>query len=108
MNDLIVKLIAKARLQNTVALCDLDGGLHVFAYPLEYCMLVGLGVGADAPMHASDLLRRRAADPRRFAGWLPALFNDGSLYVVRRLSSDEEEGGELLDGQLELGRELLN
>ncbi|WP_050468500.1 hypothetical protein [Herbaspirillum chlorophenolicum] len=108
MNDLIVRLIAKARLQNSVALCDLDSGLHVFAYPLEYCMLVGLGVGADAPMQASDLLRRRAADLRRFGGWLPALFNDGSLYVVRRLSSDEEDGGGLLDDQIALGRELLN
>ncbi|ADJ62302.1 hypothetical protein G5B88_03950 [Herbaspirillum seropedicae] len=108
MKELIMRLIGEARIQQAVAMSHVDNGMHVFAYPQEAGMLIALGVSAEAPMRPEDILRRRGAELRLFGGWLPALFNDGGIYVVRRLSSEEEEGGDELDSQLEAALELLN
>jgi|SRR5450830_1053698 len=108
MKELVMKLIGEARIQRAVAMSHLDNGMHVFAYPLESSMLIALGVSAEAPMRPEDLLRRRGAELHTFGGWQPALFNDGGMYVVRRLSSAEEEGSNELDRQLDAALELLN
>lgn len=108
MKELVMKLIGEARIQRAVAMSHLDNGIHVFAYPLDASMLIAMGVSAEAPMRPEDLLRRRGAELETFGGWLPALFNDGGMYVIRRLSSEEEDGGDELDRQLEAALELLN
>lgn len=109
MNELVVRLIGECRLQGAVAMSTLDTGQHLFAYPLpHHGILLALGVEADAALAGEDLLARRAAQLPTAGRWLPALFNDGSLYLVRRLEPDEEEGGEVLAAQLALAMEMLN
>lgn len=109
MEELILRLIGECRVQAAVAMSTLDNGMHVFAYPLpDQGLLVALGVGPDAALTPEELLGRRAAQLQLAGGWLPTLFNDGSLYLVRRLSAEEEDGGEALAQQLELAGELLN
>ena len=109
MEELAVRLIGECRLHDVVAMTTLDDGMHVFAYPTRGGrILLALGVGADAALTAQELLTRRAAHLQHAGGWLPSMFNDGSLYLVRRLDADEEEGGALLAAQLELAMDLLN
>ncbi len=109
MEELVLKLIGECRVQQAVAMTTLDNGMQLFAYRLEDDgMLLALGVGPDAALTAGELLARRNAQLRQAGGWLPAMFNDGSLYLLRRLSSQEEEGGEVLEGQLDLALEMLN
>lgn len=109
MDELMQRLIDECRMQDAVAMATLENGMHVFAYPLpDQRTLLALGVGPDAALTAFELLERRAADLRDAADWLPSMFNDGSLYLLRRLKAEEEEGGEALAMQLELAMELLN
>jgi hypothetical protein len=109
MEDLVVRLIGECRLQEAVAMSNLENGLHVFAYPLpHHGVLLAIGVGPDAALTGEELLARRTARLQWAGGWLPAMFNDGSLYLVRRLDADEEEGGEALVAQLDVALDMLN
>lgn len=109
MEELAARLIGECQLNGVVAMTTLDDGMQVFAYPLrDGRILLALGVGADAALTAHELLTRRAAHLQLASGWLPSMFNDGSLYLVRRLDADEEEGGALLAAQLELAMDMLN
>lgn len=109
MEELVMRLIAECRLQEAVAMSYLDNGMHVFAYPLpEQRILLALGVGPDAGLTGELLLTRRAAALHAAGSWLPALFNDGSLYLLRHLGGAEDEDGALLAGQLDLALDMLN
>ncbi|MPS30331.1 MAG: hypothetical protein E2576_02535 [Alcaligenaceae bacterium] len=109
MEELVLRLAGECRMQQAVAMSTLESGVQLFAYPLsEQRILLALGVGPDAALTAGELLSRRAARLRETGGWLPSMFNDGSLYLVRRLSAQEEEGGDALASQLRLALEILN
>jgi len=109
MEELVLRLAGECRLQQAVAMSALEDGIQLFAYPLsEQQVLLAVGVGPDAALTAGELLARRASRLREAGGWLPSLFNDGSLYLVRRLSAQEEEGGDALVSQLGLALEMLN
>lgn len=109
MEELVTRLIAECRLQEAVAMSTLDSGLHVFAYPLaDQRTLLALGLGPDAALTGEELLARRASRLEAAGDWLPAMFNDGSLYLLRRLGAEEEEGGPVLAAQLELALDLLH
>ena len=85
------------------------GEYQYFAYPLpDQCTLLALGGVPGAAASAEQLLARRGARLQEAGDWLPALFNDGSRYLLRRLSAEEEEGGALLAMQLDLAMDLLN
>jgi len=109
MEELVLKLISECRMQQAAAMTTLENGMQIFAYSLpDQRMLVALGVGPEASLTANDLLGRRSARLREAGGWLPSMFNDGSLYLLRRLSAQEEEGGEALERQLDIALEMLN
>ncbi len=107
INALCAQLVAQARLHNAVAMAALAEGSRLFVYPLERGVLLALGATAQdgRPLRPETLLRRRGADLRRFGAWLPALFADGSCYLVRRCS-DSEAGG-LDDDEWLAAEELL-
>lgn len=109
MEELVMRLIGECRLQEAVAMSHLDNGMHVFAYPLPgQGILLALGVGPDAALTAEELLARRAAALHTAGSWLPAMFNDGSLYLLHHLDAGEEEGGATLAAQLDLAVDMLN
>ncbi|KQZ44749.1 hypothetical protein [Duganella sp. Root1480D1] len=107
MNEMYMQLAAQARLHNAVATASLAGGAQLLVYPLEHGVLLALGASAPGqqPLRAETLLRRRGADLRRFGAWLPALFADGSWYLVRRCSDSESHG--LEDNEWLAAEELL-
>ncbi|SFF95430.1 hypothetical protein SAMN05518865_106264 [Duganella sp. CF458] len=107
MNELYTQLLAQARLHDAVATAVLAGGTRLFIYPLERGVLLALGAGTGGgqALRAETLLRRRGADLRRLGAWLPALFNDGSWYLVRRCADSEANG--LDDNEWLAAEELL-
>lgn len=107
MEELVKTLLNEARVQRAVAMQRLESGLHVFAYPLDDGEIVALGVPPDRPLQPREVLRRRSSDMARYGAWLPAMFNDGSLYVLRRVSGQEDEAS-LTDAALAAAEELLN
>lgn len=107
MNELCAQLMVQARLHNAVATAALEGGARLFIYPLERGVLLALGATSQGgePLRPEAVLRRRGADLRRFGVWLPALFADGSCYLVRRCAESETKG--LDDDEWLAAEELL-
>lgn len=90
MEELMNRLSNAADMEGAVAQALLDSGLRLLVYPLAEGRLAVLGWPA-ASGHQVDgaaLLRKRGADLGRYGEWLPAMFNDGGWYVVRRLTVD--------------------
>lgn len=107
MEELLKTLLHEAKMQRVVAMQRLDSGLHVLVYPLPIGVIVALGVAPDRALAPKEVLRRRSADLARYGAWLPAMFNDGSLYVMRRVTGQDDEAS-LTDAALAVAEELLN
>lgn len=107
MEELLKTLLHEARLQRAAAMQRLDNGLHVLVYPLTHGAIVALGIPPDRPLPPKDVLRKRSSDLARYGAWLPAMFNDGSLYVLRRVGGQDDEAS-LTDAALAVAEELLN
>jgi len=108
MEELLMKLAADARMQRAVAMVTLDNGLHLFAYPLEQGILIAVGGAADTQVRADVVVGRRARNMVRYGAWLPAMFNDGSLYVLRRMVEHGDDMTVLPDDAIEAAEELLS
>ena len=100
--DITQSLTLRALESGSVCRTSLSEGLTVFAYPGEKELLVGLGYSRDRldAYTIDKALSRRFESPKRFACWLPALFANGSFFMLQRrhrgsngearsLSSDE-------------------
>jgi hypothetical protein len=107
MEELLKTLLHQARMEQAVAMQRLDSGLHIFVYPLRDGVIIALGIAPDRPLPARDLLRKRSSNLMRYGVWLPAMFNDGSLYVLRRVTGQDDEASLLTEATLTLAEELL-
>ena len=112
MEELLKQLTKAACLEQAVASTTMDNGMHMLAFPFEQGVLVALGYGPEltSPAQQEALLRRRAENLARFGAWLPALFNDGSWYVVRRvlqISPDTDDMAVLSGSELAVAEDLL-
>jgi hypothetical protein len=108
MKEILQTLIHEAILQKVVATQRLEDGLILLAYPLSDGVIVALGALAERIPSPREVLRKRSEDLERYGHWLPAMFNDGSLYVLRRLRSDDDQASVLDDAALAIAEELLN
>ncbi|GGZ01704.1 hypothetical protein ACFFTM_08745 [Pseudoduganella plicata] len=108
MEELMNRLSHAAEMEGAVAQAVLDSGLRLLVYPLAQGRLAALGwpAASGRQVQGETLLRRRSADLARYGDWLPALFNDGGWYVVRRLAVDGN-GGTLDEAALAAAMELL-
>ncbi|MBJ7311927.1 hypothetical protein ACFOLJ_03100 [Rugamonas sp. CCM 8940] len=112
MEELLMHLAGTARREGGVASQQLDNGMELLVYPLEEGgALVGLGYERDGAgqVRAEQVLRRRAQDMARLGAWLPALFADGSWYLLRRLPNASLDGATplLSHDELAAAEELL-
>ncbi|AYR24716.1 hypothetical protein [Herbaspirillum rubrisubalbicans] len=108
MNETLTTMIHDASLQKAVATLPLDDGLVLFVYPLVDGVIVGLGGARERATSAKQVLSRRSEDLERYGAWLPAMFNDGSLYVLRRMSSVDAQVLPMDEAALAIAEELLN
>ncbi|RSZ61105.1 hypothetical protein HF313_16420 [Massilia atriviolacea] len=110
MEDIAARLVRQARHDQVVMQQPQEDGLQLLAYPLPDGALVALGFGRYSAHRVlpERVLRRRAVQPSRYAGWLPAMLGDGSWYLVRRLRDDASGQPALPDSaQWQAARELL-
>ena len=85
--DITQTLTIRALQSGLVCRTALGTGLHIFAYPGEKELLIGLGYSRDMldAYTIDNALSRRFESPERFGCWLPALFADGSFFILQRL-----------------------
>jgi hypothetical protein len=93
MEDILKQLVRTAMLEKVAAVQELTNGMQLLAYPLAAGVLVALGyaAGAAGAISSAELLRRRSDNLKLYAPWLPAMFADGSLYIVRRLTEADPD-----------------
>lgn len=109
MEQLLSRLVSEARTSQNVVSSKLKDDLSLLAYPHEQTVLVALGYQTRLrqPGQSASLLRLRGSNLQRFGAWLPAMFNDGSWYVVRRVPVLMDDGPVLTEEELAIGLELL-
>lgn len=100
---LLAALAASALERDQVLGQALDDGLELLAYPVDGQDAVLVGLGLDAAraerLDTGALLRRRAQGMAQCGHWLPARFEDGSIFLLRRwpaASMPEWPGGAAL------------
>lgn len=88
MEDVLIRLLRAASIEEAVAVQELTNGMQLIAYPLEkdFLVVVGYGDGSQSALSVEELVRRRSDDIARYSAWLPAMFADNTLHVVRRLN----------------------
>jgi hypothetical protein len=109
--ELVERLIHRARTEQVVMCQALPDGTQLLAYPLERGALVALGFAREGAhrVQADAVLRKRAGQLARLGAWLPAMLTDGSWYVVRRVGVGVDGAGDSAPDEAELlaARELL-
>lgn len=109
-DDILLKLVAAAHTSGNVARLRMDDGMMLFAYPDTTALIIGIGYGDgdSGRVRPEVVLRRRSENPARYACWLPAVFADGSWFVLRRLALAEARSPALVRKvDLDSARELL-
>jgi hypothetical protein len=111
MEELATMLANTAQNEQAVASQKFTNGMKLLAYPLEGGMLIAFGFERDFAQTISveTVLRRRADNMERFGVWMPAMFRDGSWYVVRRVDGFNigSDAFVLSDDDLVTAQELL-
>jgi hypothetical protein len=93
MEELLIELARTARNEQAVMTQQLANGMELMFYPLEYEMLVAIGLNYEHAQEVplEDVLRRRAENMEQYGAWQPATMTDGSLYVARRVPDAGED-----------------
>lgn len=99
MDEMLTKLAEAARMQRQVAMVEQTDGTVLLAYPLEGAVAIGIGTGSGLERRMRGILRKRAERLPRYGRWLPALFNDGSCFLIMRVG-DAYEGSTVIDMEL--------
>lgn len=95
--DQLHEMVAAARSSGAVVQRAFKDGGKVFIHPADFGVILGIGLKADCAreVRAEQLLQRRSSRPERYACWLPALFSDGSWFLLRRLHTSQCDRPEL-------------
>lgn len=93
MEKQLLEMMQKACNDEVVVSQSLTNAMKLLVYPLQEKKGVIIGVGYSHEnahlVNMDDVLQRRTKDVTRFGAWLPAVFSDGSRFVVMRV----ERGG---------------
>ncbi|HJV73229.1 MAG TPA: hypothetical protein VJ654_03330 [Noviherbaspirillum sp.] len=109
--DILANLSSIARAERAVAHQPLDDGMQMLVYPMETALLVGLGYDGNESHRVipEEVLRKRSGNMERFGAWLPSMFSDGGVYIVKRVAHPAENGdAPLSQDDLSTARELLS
>jgi|GEM_PF-968489 len=114
MENQLLEMMKKARSNGTVITQRLDGEMELLVYPLQgkQGVIIGVGYGSEHAhrVNMSDVLRRRTQNAARFGAWLPAVFRDGSHFVVMRVDREDADTRAAADllGNIHIAQELLS
>jgi hypothetical protein len=109
MDELLKNLMSAARQEGAVAQQTLTNDMCLLVYPMHAEFVIGLGFeGAKAHVvELENVIRKRSGDMARFGSWLPAMFADGGIYVVRRTPELSGEEMATMSAHLMAAEELL-
>lgn len=86
MEDAITQLARTCVQQQEVGTLTQSDGTVLLVYPLEQGAVLGIGTGPGFERKLRSVLRKRTENLPRYGKWMPALFNDGSCFVITRVS----------------------
>jgi hypothetical protein len=111
MEAMLRELVEVASRDEAVASRPIGNDMTMLVYPADggEGMLVAVGYSGEhahlAP--AMQVVRKRSSDLQRCGAWLPAMFNDGGIYVTARLGF-ANGASDISDAELAAAQELLS
>jgi hypothetical protein len=100
MEDAITELARACVRQQEAGMVGRSDGTVLLVYPLEQGVAIGIGTAPGFERKLRSVLRKRAENLPRYGKWMPALFNDGSCFVITRVP-------EVMAGRTVLEPEIL-
>ena len=85
MEDSLTELAHACIRQKEAGMLGRSDGTVLLVYPLEQGIAVGIGTSPGSERKLRAILRKRAENLPRYGKWMPALFNDGSCFVITRV-----------------------
>lgn len=109
MKNALSNVIGTAQRERSVASLHIESGMVLLAYPMENDLIIGLGFERDRAheVRTDTVLSRRAQNISRYGAWLPAMFKDGSWFLLRRIADPAPDHGALTPDDLCIAQELL-
>lgn len=108
MEDAITKLAHACLRQQEVGLLAREDGTVLMVYPLEQGAVIGVGTSPGFERKLRSVLRKRTENLQRYGTWIPALFNDGSCFVITRVSEVPADSAVLEPDILAAAVELIS
>lgn len=91
MENAITELAHACLRKQEVGLLARGDGTTLLVYPLEQGAAIGIGTRPGFERKLRSVLRRRTENLPRYGKWMPALFNDGSCFVITRVPDVSDE-----------------
>lgn len=85
MENAITELAHACQRQQEVGMLAWSDGTVLLVYPLELGAAIGIGTGPGFEHKLRSVLRKRTENLMRYGKWMPALFNDGSCFLITRV-----------------------
>lgn len=85
MENTITELAHACLQKQEVGLLARGDGVVLLVYPLERGAAIGIGTRPGFERKLRSILRKRIENLPRYGKWMPALFNDGSCFVITRV-----------------------
>lgn len=85
MDEELMWLAEESRSRQEIGMVKRDDGTVLFVYPAGDGAAVGVGTEPGCERKLRALLRKRSENLPRYGAWLPALFGDGSCFVITRM-----------------------
>lgn len=85
MEKAITELAHACLQRREVGMLTRSDGTVLLVYPLEQGAAIGVGTSPGFERKLRSVLRKRTENLPRYGKWMPALFNDGSCFVITRV-----------------------
>lgn len=108
MENAITELAHACLLKQEVGLLARNDGTVLLVYPLEQGAAIGIGTRPGFERKLRSVLRKRTENLPRYGKWMPALFNDGSCFVITRIPEISAEHAVLESDILAAAVELIS
>lgn len=108
MENTITELAHACLQKQEVGLLAGSNGVVLLVYPLDRGAAIGIGTPPGFERKLRSVLRKRTENLPRYGKWTPALFNDGSCFVITRVPEISAERTVLEPDTLAAAIELIS
>lgn len=108
MENTITELAHACLQKQEVGVLTRSDGVVLLVYPLDQGAAIGVGTPPGFERKLRSVLRKRTENLPRYGKWMPALFNDGSCFVITRVPDISAERAILEPDILAAAVELIS